>query len=352
MVKQWEINQEFGLEAMPQAIYGSKAESRAWYGNRPFFTSPNMLHIPPGSGLGNGTQLAQQYLSLMWYQEQLLLNDGNGNTNANNPIDYPYVYGFIADLNHASNAPEAGLLMMWMVKSLQEEVEPGVGPQYGTAGFQPRYVTPEFLVDSNWLGAWSATSAPEKTSLLQGYINQWLPVVQSYSQAQYVQGGNANPALNPQSKSMPAPCNALRTRSRGIEPIPGGSAGAGCSAPYGSEVRPGHRLSGKSRVMCWTFCRMVGSASMAQRRFRVRLTTGRRTGGDVSRQPRNVRDRTGRAGRTAGSRCRYDAGTQRHGLMCRRRAPSCSARVHASSLRETVSNSDCLLEFQLSGIPF
>lgn len=47
MVKQWEINQEFGLEAMPQAAYGSKAESRAWYGNRPFFTSPNMLHITP-----------------------------------------------------------------------------------------------------------------------------------------------------------------------------------------------------------------------------------------------------------------------------------------------------------------
>src|SRR5581483_10017885 len=33
LVKVWEVNQEFQLEGMPQAIYGPRAELRAWAGN-------------------------------------------------------------------------------------------------------------------------------------------------------------------------------------------------------------------------------------------------------------------------------------------------------------------------------
>src|SRR5262249_25589465 len=33
MVKQWELNQNFGLEAMPQVPFGAKANPRGWYGS-------------------------------------------------------------------------------------------------------------------------------------------------------------------------------------------------------------------------------------------------------------------------------------------------------------------------------
>src|SRR5262249_23031317 len=95
LVKLWEINQEFGLEGMPNVVFGSQASSRAWYSNFPFFVSPNMLTIPkPSVGLGNGLLIVHTYLSMAWYQVQLLLNDGNGTFTGNNPIDWPYVYGY------------------------------------------------------------------------------------------------------------------------------------------------------------------------------------------------------------------------------------------------------------------
>jgi hypothetical protein len=57
LVKNWELNQEFGLEGMAQAIFTNpKAEARAWYSEFPFLASPNMLKIPQGAaGLDNGT---------------------------------------------------------------------------------------------------------------------------------------------------------------------------------------------------------------------------------------------------------------------------------------------------------
>jgi hypothetical protein len=61
MVKLWEINQEFGLEAMPSVPFGSKAESRAWYCQQSFNTSPNMMHTTSGAGLGNGSGISQIY---------------------------------------------------------------------------------------------------------------------------------------------------------------------------------------------------------------------------------------------------------------------------------------------------
>ena len=85
MVKSWELNQEFGLEGMPQVPYGAKANPRGWYSNAAFYTSPNMLHIPAGAGIGNGSQVAQTYLAFVWYHTQLLLNDGQGTKMATVP---------------------------------------------------------------------------------------------------------------------------------------------------------------------------------------------------------------------------------------------------------------------------
>ena len=204
MVKLWELNQEFGLEGMPQVPYGSKAEARAWYGQQAFNTSPNMLHIPPGTGLGNGSLISKTYLALIWYQVQLVLNDGNGFQQSQAPIDYPYVFGFVKSLNwYSNNTPQSNLLLLWFVKSLQEETEHGVGPEASSNGWQPTYTTPEPLIDTAWQGTWSATSATSRAQLMEDYLQSWFAIVSQFSSAQFYAGGWAsssdNPAtLNPQ----------------------------------------------------------------------------------------------------------------------------------------------------------
>ena len=99
MVKTWEINQEYGLEGMPQAAFGPKAENRAWYSNLPFFTSPFMLKIPHTNspGIGNGSSIAFIYDSFIWYQTQLILNDGNGLAQGTWPIDWGYATSYLTD---------------------------------------------------------------------------------------------------------------------------------------------------------------------------------------------------------------------------------------------------------------
>jgi len=199
LVKTWEINQEFGLEGMPQAAFGSKADLRAWYSSDLFNTSPNMLHITPGPGLGNGSVVTRQYVAHIWYQLQLILNDGNGHEFTHDPIDYGYVQGILKDLASAAGYPPSGMLLMeWMVKGLQEEAQIGVGPEKN-GGFQPNSVSPIILCYSPWNGLWSGTPAATRTALTQAWIQQWFSVVSSFTTAQYDLGkdGNGRPYASP-----------------------------------------------------------------------------------------------------------------------------------------------------------
>jgi len=198
LVKFFELNQEFGLEAMPQVPFGSKANVRGWFGNAPFNTSPNMLHIPAGTGLGNGSAVVKSYLSLIWYQLQAVLNDGQGKEVGSSPIDFPYVFGFVQDLSQKSNnSPEAMVVFMWYVKSLQEETLTGVGPQQGSFGWQPMYTIPSFLVYGNMQPLWPAGSSATEAAFLQGYLAAWFTQVASYTPQQYYAGGWANASDNP-----------------------------------------------------------------------------------------------------------------------------------------------------------
>ncbi len=202
MVKEWELNQEFGLEGMPQVPFGAKANSRGWYGNAAFFTSPNMMHIPAGPGIGNGTQVARDYFSLMWYQTQLVLNDGQGTQSNHEPIDYGYVFGFIKDLMVVdSTVPAINLQLEWEVKSLQEYTLNGLGPQAGagngSGGFAPIDTSPEPLVYSAWLPLWSATSPATRTTLMQAYLQAWFNQASQYTPAQWYAGGWTTPNENP-----------------------------------------------------------------------------------------------------------------------------------------------------------
>jgi len=198
MVKLWEINQEFGLEGMPQAVFGANAESRAWYSEMPFLTSPNMLHMPAGVGLGNGSQIMQTYLSYIWYHVQLVLNDSSGTQQNNSPIDYPYVYGFVKDLsNNSGGTPNSNLLLTWFIKALQEETQRYASPALGDQGWSPTYTTPEAFVDPGWTASWSATPAASRTAMMTVYVQSWFPILSSFTPQQYYQGGWANAADDP-----------------------------------------------------------------------------------------------------------------------------------------------------------
>src|SRR4029077_126059 len=128
-VKLWEINQEFGLEGMPHAVFGSQSPSeRAWYRDELFFTSPSMLKIPhPVPGIGNGTDIVSLYESYTWYHTQLILNDGNGKAVGTTPIDWAYTEAFAYNALPYDNQKlvprvgTAGLLLEWLIKTLQSK---------------------------------------------------------------------------------------------------------------------------------------------------------------------------------------------------------------------------------------
>jgi cytochrome c553 len=189
ITKFWELNQEFGLEGMPQAIYASKADLRGWTGDMAFFTSPFMLHIPAGSGLGNGSVVSFEYSSFIWYQVQVILNDGQGAQSEHNPIDFPYVTGVLKDLSGRSNhSPQAMLLFAWLVKSLQEITQPSKGPEFGGVGWAPNYVPAVVLVHPGWQTVWTGTSPEQRATLSEDYLRVWIAQIASFTPQQYYQG--------------------------------------------------------------------------------------------------------------------------------------------------------------------
>jgi hypothetical protein len=197
MVKQWELNQEFGLEAMPQVAYGAKANVRGWYGSNAFNSSPNILHMHAGPGLGNGSAVAEGYLAFIWYQTQLILNDGQGKQNDNRPLDYGYVISIIGALSNAAApaiAPNAYLRTAWYVKCLQEETNSLGSPD---KGWNASWTTPEEMIDGSWARVWVGVPPSTMTSLIQNYANVWFAQVSKYTQAQFVAGGWATGTDDP-----------------------------------------------------------------------------------------------------------------------------------------------------------
>ncbi len=196
-VKLWELNQEFGLEGMPQAAFGSKAESRAWYAGHIFNVSPNISHIPPGSpGLGNGKPVIFGYFSMMWYQLQLILNDGNGSFRGNNPLDFPYVYNFIGGMSRSGpGAPgSAGLMIEWLAKGLQAS-EFGPGPEIGSGGWQLGVNDASVLATyPNSPSIWSGFSPSQRQAMTNGYLALWLAKVKTFTAQQFYSGTWASPA--------------------------------------------------------------------------------------------------------------------------------------------------------------
>jgi hypothetical protein len=194
MVKLWELNQEFRLEGMPQVPFGAKADVRGWLSGRPFFASPNNLHIPAGPGLGNGTVLVRDYLSLAWYQMQLILNDGQGQQSGHDPIDYPYGSAFIMSLFVRDAHTPGGVMLQleWSIKALQETTLTGVGPEAGADGWHAAETCVGSLLLPEWEQLWSDTPSATRTKLVQTYTQYWFDQASKYTPQQYYKGGWAN----------------------------------------------------------------------------------------------------------------------------------------------------------------
>jgi len=197
MVKMWELNQDFGLEGMPQVPYGAKADVQGWFGGRAFATAPNILHIPAAPGIGNGTGIAGAYLSMAWYHLQLVQNDGQGSQSGHDPIDYGYMLGFVRAVYSYGQLPGIMEQLEVQVKDLQEVTLTGTGPQAGALGWHPMNTSPANFIMEPMMSLWSGTSPAEQTTLMQAYTQAWFEQASQYTPQQYYQGGWATATENP-----------------------------------------------------------------------------------------------------------------------------------------------------------
>ena len=199
MVKNWEINQEFGLEGMAQSVFlNPKADARAWFSQMAFLTSPNMLHIPKGlPGLDNGQVATWAYLAMIWYHVQLTLNNSNYAEIGTSPIDWPYVYAFIKELSLDDSPPQAALLHLWLIKGLQISNN-GIGPDK-TDGTGWAWLTTDLSreVSPGSESIWTGTAPATRTSLSEGMIQNWLAEVAHFTPQQFYAGGSASPTQTP-----------------------------------------------------------------------------------------------------------------------------------------------------------
>jgi hypothetical protein len=199
LVKTWELNSQFQLEGYAQNIFGSQADPRAWYSNMPFFVSPHELKMPTSgvAGLRNGTQAEYVYLSYIWYNLQLILNDSNGQQQEQYPIDWPYSDAFVMNLGELLS-PQGGIQTIWMIKGLQILQQAGTGPQLGLGGWQPTVSQPSLLVTREWIdGVWTGVDPTTRVAIATGLLQSWLQQASQFTPQQYYAGGWTTPTAVP-----------------------------------------------------------------------------------------------------------------------------------------------------------
>jgi hypothetical protein len=195
MVKQWELNQEFQLEGMGKAVHGPQAEARSWVWDNAFNTSPNLLHIPPGSpSLHNGTRETWEYLAFAWYHEQLILNYSDYHPEGR-PIDWPYALSTLNQLSAVNSGPQASLMMLWLIKALQAS-QFDSGPEIGPRGWHPGINRESMLVDPSF-PVWSEYSPSQRANVTEAYMQHWLAAVKQFTPLQFYKGGWASPTEIP-----------------------------------------------------------------------------------------------------------------------------------------------------------
>jgi hypothetical protein len=173
--RNWELNQQFGLEGMAQVVFGPQAANRAWYTGMVFDASPFMADVPrPSPAVGNGLPITYSYLSFAWYHTQLVLNDGNLINAASWPVDYPYALGYLANdlVSAPNNTVGTGSLMgLWLTKDLQNISDVGNYPS-------------TMVVFPAQVGTWAGMTSSQKLQVMNAYLAAWFGKFSSYTPAQ------------------------------------------------------------------------------------------------------------------------------------------------------------------------
>jgi hypothetical protein len=193
LVKTFELMTQNQLEGFSQNIFGPQADPRAWYSNLPFFVSPHELKMPTGGvvGLRNGTADTYNYLSYIWYNLQLILNDSNGSQSYQFPIDWPYAEGFVKSMGQMVS-PQAGIQTMWLIKALQilQQEGPTAGPQNGGNGWSPNFPQLSYLVTAEWdQGVWTGVDPTTRAAIASGITQSWVQQASQWTPQQFYAGG-------------------------------------------------------------------------------------------------------------------------------------------------------------------
>lgn len=196
LVRQWDLNQTFGLEGLPQVVY-PKPNNRGWYAGAPFGAAPNIQHVPAGQGLFNGTDVAGLYANLAWYILQEVVNDGQGTQSGHTPQDYGYVAGFIGKMFGVSTQlPGAALQMEFSIKALQTFTLAGTPPNT-QLGWNPMVTSPMTFVGFNQTPEWRGYTASQIAAFLIPFTEAWFAQASSYTPAQYYAGAFASASEDP-----------------------------------------------------------------------------------------------------------------------------------------------------------
>jgi hypothetical protein len=248
-VKSWELNQEFGLEPMSRVAFGPQAWDRAWNSNMLFSVSPFMSGMPrPSAVIGNGSVVAHQYFSFVWYQLQLILNDGNGLAQGTDPIDWAYALGYpVNDLTWDAlrSQPRVGtgaLLIMWLTKALQSGFSAG-----GVNDTNPN----RLVVFPGQVSTWSEMPVSLKLQLMNAWISTWLNRFQPVPLQQLIATGRASTTvdftqLNNLETDLAQALPELRYQGVDMNLLQQ-------LATWGSSLWPGYDWSGSLNAPCSVF---------------------------------------------------------------------------------------------------
>jgi cytochrome c553 len=192
-VKMWEINQDFGLEAMAPAVMGPTPDPRAWDTNAVFQSSPSIMKIPPGSpGIGNGSVTTFDYHSFAWYYTQLILNDGSHQIQCTNPVDWGYLLGFEGSMATASS-PQA-MLQLFLLSKVLSESDNGVSPAVGCLlGWNPNNNNQSRLFVAENSLIYSQITPTVRNQLVNNYLTEWYAAVRAFTPQDYYSGSFASP---------------------------------------------------------------------------------------------------------------------------------------------------------------
>ncbi len=194
LTKQWELNQEFGLESMARAWFGPQADERAWASADAFAASPFMNKIPVNLGaIANGKVSSYDYFNFTWYHLQLILNHSNKTQYGTTPIDWPYSYAQATN-GIGRHSPQASILFIWLAKALQIS-ENGKGPELGSAGWSLGVnrmdASTHYVVTAH--NAYGELTNFERARILSVFWRAWIDKVSTFAPSQFYEGRQTSP---------------------------------------------------------------------------------------------------------------------------------------------------------------